>query len=334
MRHIAGRHKVGIALSLTLLLGAAGVTHAQDATSELQTLQQDDAQWAMPAKNFSGTRYSSLDQINVENVKNLDTAWTFSTGVLRGHEGQPLVVGETMYLVTPFPNIVYAIDLNTSAMRWKFEPEPDERAIASACCDVVNLGVSYADDKLFFNTLDGQVYALNAKSGEVIWQAKNADPRKGATMTNVPLVVNDKVIVGVSGGEYGVRGYITAYDSNTGEQAWRWYNTGPDKEVGITERFKPFYASHKGDDLGVSTWPKDQWKLGGSTVWAWFTYDPELNLIYFGTGNPGTWNPSLRRGNAAKLDDAGQVGEQMVSKHHGARRRQRRTSLGLPADPA
>jgi len=268
MRHIAGSREIGVALISALLLGAVGVIHAQDATSELQQLQQDDAQWALPTKNFAGTRYSSLDQGSTENVANLEAAWTFSTGVLRGHEGQPLVIGETMYLVTPFPNIVYAIDLNTREMRWKYEPEPDMRAIESACCDVVNLGASYADSKLSVNTLDGQVYALNAKSGEVIWQAGNADPRRGATMTGVPLVVNDKVTVGVSGGEYGVRGNITAYDSQTGEQVWRWYNTGSDKEVGITERFKPFCASHKGTDLGVSTWPKDQWKLSGATVWS------------------------------------------------------------------
>jgi PQQ-dependent dehydrogenase (methanol/ethanol family) len=291
-------------MAIALLFGLFGAGQAQDALSELLELQRDDAQWALPAKNFEGTRYSSLEQITTDNVADLEVAWTFSTGVLRGHEGQPLVIGDTMYLVTPFPNIVYAIDLNNPGrMKWKFEPENDERAIGSACCDVVNRGVFYAAGKIFFNTLDGHVHALDAETGELVWRVKNADAHKGETITNFPLVVKDKVIVGVSGGEFGVRGFITAYDIDTGERVWRFYNTGPDEEVGIGERFQAVYESHRGKDLGVETWPGDQWKLGGSTNWGWFTYDPELNLVYYGTSNPGTWNPSLRRVPPDELTD-------------------------------
>lgn len=271
---------------------------------ELLRLQEDPGQWTQPGKNFSSTRYSPLDQINSENVDQLKVEWTFSTGVLHGHEGGPLVIDGVMYLVTPFPNILYAIDLSEPGkLKWQFEPPTDPRAVGSACCDIVNLGVSYADGKLFYNSLDGVVYAIDAEDGSVIWQAKNADPYRGETMTNVPLVAKDKVVVGVSGGEFGVRGYITAYDLHSGERVWRWHNTGPDEEVGILDRFDPFYAYLQGEDLGVSTWPGDQWKLGGATVWAWFSYDPELNLIYSGTSNPGTWNPSLRRENPDRLSD-------------------------------
>jgi PQQ-dependent dehydrogenase (methanol/ethanol family) len=304
MKYPGPRCKAVVAALLALLLGMVSSSYAQDATAELQTLQQDDTQWALPGKNFAGTRYSSLDQISTDNVTNLRVAWTFSTGVLRGHQGQPLVIGDTMYLVTPYPNIVYAIDLNNpNEIKWKFEPQNDARALGSACCDVINRGVFYAEDKIFFNTLDGHTHALDAETGELVWRVQNADPHKGETITNHPLVANDKVIVGVAGGEYGVRGFITAYDINTGERVWRWYNTGPDEEVGITARFQPFYENHKGEDLGVTTWPGDQWKLGGSTNWAWFTYDSELNLVYYGTGNPGTWNPSLRRVPPEELTD-------------------------------
>lgn len=283
---------------------AAAEDSDRDSTKALLKMEDDPAQWVLPGKNFAATRFSSLDAINSKNVDKLGVAWTFSTGAQRGHEGSPLVIGNMMYLVTPFPNDVFAIDLNNPhEIAWKFSPNPDPASIGVACCDSVNRGVFYADGKIVFNTLDGWVYALDAKTGEKLWEAENAYPSKGQTMTNHPIVIRDKVIVGISGGEFGVRGHITAYDLNTGERAWRFYNTGPDDEVGIGERFEPFYDYMKGADLGVTTWPKDQWKLGGATVWGWFTYDPELDLVYYGTSNPGTWNSSMRRANKDRLED-------------------------------
>jgi PQQ-dependent dehydrogenase (methanol/ethanol family) len=286
-----------------LLLGGAAL--AQEASNELMDLMADDSQWVTPAKDYASTRFSTLDQITPENVDQLEVAWSMSTGVLRGHEGQPLVIGEMMYFTTAFPNIVYAIDLNSpNEIAWKFTPDNNPAAIGVACCDVVNRGVAYGDGKIIVNSLDGHVHALDAKTGELLWRVKNADVSKGATMTNAPLVVKDKVIVGMSGGEFGVRGYITAYNLDDGSQAWRWYNTGPDEEVGITDDFfSPYYDWLKGEDLGVKTWPKDQWKIGGSSVWGWFSYDPELNLVYYGTSNPGTWNASIRRNGQETLDD-------------------------------
>jgi len=275
-----------------------------DATQQLINVQTDPEQWVLPGKNFANTRYSTLDDINTDTVDGLRVAWSFSTGAQRGFEGSPLVVGDMMYFITPYPNYVYAIDLNDpNVVAWKFEPEADPSSIGVACCDTVNRGVFYADGKIVFNTLGGLVYALDADSGRELWHAQNADPSKGQTMTNHPTVIHNNVIVGVSGGEFGVRGYVTAYDLDTGDRVWRYYNTGPDEDVGITDRFKPFYDYLKGENLGVTTWPGDQWKLGGATVWGWFSYDPDLNLLYYGTSNPGTWNSSLRRKNPDHIED-------------------------------
>ena len=133
-------------------------------------------------------------------------------------------------------------------------------------------------------------------SGKQVWRTQLGDIQKGETITMAPLVVTGKVLVGNSGGEMGVRGWIAALDEGTGKLAWKAYNTGPDKDVLIGSRFKPFYATDRGKDLGVKTWPPDAWKIGGGTVWGWLSYDPELNLIYYGTCNPGPWNPEQRPG--------------------------------------
>src|SRR5688572_25902585 len=168
-----------------------------------------DKEWAMPNKNASATRYSGLSEITADNVKDLKMAWTFSTGVLRGHEGEPLVVGNTMYLATPFPNIVYALDLTKEGapIKWKYVPKQDEAVIPIACCDTVNRGVTYSDGKIFFNQLDTTTVALDAATGKLLWSAKQGDYKQGQTLTNAPLVIKDKVISGISGGEFGVRGF-------------------------------------------------------------------------------------------------------------------------------
>jgi lanthanide-dependent methanol dehydrogenase len=291
----------GLLLCAALGLGAAGVAFAQAEPRAPNGARQsdltEDGQWTMAAKNYANTRYSGLDQIKTDNVKDLKVAWTFSTGVNRGQEAAPLVIGDTMYLVTPYPNIVYALDLaHEGAIKWKFEPEPSAAAQGVACCDVVNRGATYANGKIFFNTLDNQTFALDAATGAQLWKAKLGDINNGETITMSPLVVRGKVLVGNSGGEFGVRGWLTALDAETGRQVWRAYSTGPDADVLIGPEFKPFYPQDRGKDLGVSTWPSDQWKVGGGTVWGWISYDPELNLIFYGTGNPGVWNPEQRPG--------------------------------------
>jgi PQQ-dependent dehydrogenase (methanol/ethanol family) len=257
----------------------------------------DDREWPMPSKDFANTRYSRLSEINTGNVATLKVAWTFSTGVDRGQEAAPIVVSNTMYVVTPYPNIVFALDLaNSGATKWKYEPKPVAAAQGVACCDVVNRGCTYADGKIFFNTLDGFTIALGADDGHEIWKTKLADINKGETITMAPFVVKGKVLVGNSGGEYGVRGWLAAVDANDGKVAWRAYSTGPDSDVLIGSNFKPFYPQDRGKDLGVSSWPPDHWQIGGGTVWGWISYDPELNLIYYGTANPGSWNPNVRPG--------------------------------------
>jgi PQQ-dependent dehydrogenase (methanol/ethanol family) len=261
-------------------------------------LQKDDGQWIMPAKNYSSTRFSGLDEINTGNVGQLGVSWTFSTGMVTGHESAPLVVGNTMFIVTPFPNILYAFDLSKpgSPIKWQYDPKPLGAAKGVACCDLVNRGAAYANGSIFFNTLDGRTIAVNAETGQPRWITQLGDINKGETITMAPLVVKGKVLVGNSGGEFGVRGWLTALDADSGKIAWRAYSTGPDKDVLIGPNFKPHYDSDRGKDLGITTWPGEAWRTGGGTVWGWISYDPELNLIYYGTANPGPWNPEQRPG--------------------------------------
>lgn len=254
--------------------------------------------WTRPAKDYASTRFSDLNQITTESVRQLGVRGTFSTGVLKGHEAAPLVVGNTMYIVTPFPNILYALDLTQpgNPMKWKYEPKPLGASQGVACCDVVNRGAAYANGVVFFNTLDNRTVAVDGLTGLEKWTATLGDINTGQTITMAPLVVKDKVLVGNSGGEFGVRGWITALDAATGKIAWRAYSTGPDKDVLIGPRFKPSYAQDRGADLGIHTWPGEGWKQGGGTVWGWISYDPALNLIYYGTSNPGPWNAEQRPG--------------------------------------
>jgi PQQ-dependent dehydrogenase (methanol/ethanol family) len=256
------------------------------------------AEWHLPGGDYANLRYSPLNQITTSNAKDIRVVTTFSTGIARGHEGQPLVVNNTMYVVTPFPNNLIAVDLTKpgGAIKWIFQPHPDRRAVGIACCDVVNRGASYADGLIVYSLLDANVVAIDAETGMERWRTRVGDINIGETFTAAPLIVKDKVIVGNSGAELGVRGYVAALDLQSGREVWRGWNTGPDRDVLIGPNFKPFYAKDRGNDLGVSTWPSEQWKLGGSTVWGYFSYDPETNLIFYGTGNPGVWNADLRPG--------------------------------------
>jgi PQQ-dependent dehydrogenase (methanol/ethanol family) len=257
-----------------------------------------DGQWTMPAGDYANTRYSPLDKINATNVQNLKIAATISTGIPQGHEGQPLVVGSTLYIVTPYPDNLIAIDLTKPGFpaKWVFHPYPKVQSEGIACCDVVNRGATFADGKIIYNTLDGRTVAVDANTGKSAWDTQVGDIKKGETITMAPIVVKNVVLVGDSGGELGVRGKLTALDLKSGKVLWRAYNSGSDEDVRIGPDFKPFYASERGKDLGISTWTPGQWKMGGGTIWGWISYDPELNLIYYGTGNPGVWDPDMRPG--------------------------------------
>jgi PQQ-dependent dehydrogenase (methanol/ethanol family) len=293
-------HRLGIiatALYASIAI-ASPFARAQDSGS-LESLTQDPSQWATPLGDYQSKRHSMLNQINASNAAKLQVAWEMSTGTLRGQEGQPLVVGNVMYFESSYPNYVYALDLeNVGKIIWKFAPEQDKFAPSVACCDVVNRGVAYADGKIVAAALDTKVYALDAKSGKVIWSVRNGDPKLGQTMTSAPLVVKDKVIVGISGGEYGVRGYLTAYDLSTGKQVWRAYSVGPDADISFDPAKTIDGATQRpvGANSSLKTWEQQEWKLGGGTTWGWYSYDPQLNLIYYGSGNPGSWNPDQRPG--------------------------------------
>jgi PQQ-dependent dehydrogenase (methanol/ethanol family) len=270
------------------------------ANSDLAAQIKNPNQWAMQAGDFYNQRYSELKQINKSNVGKLQPVWTFSTGVLRGHEGGPLVIGETLYVHSPFPNKVFAIDLNTQKILWKYEPKQDPAVIPVMCCDTVNRGLAFAEGKIFLQQADTNLVALDAKTGKELWKVKNGDPKVGATNTNAPHIFKDKVITGISGGEFGVRGYLAAYNINDGKLVWKGYSMGPDSEMLMDPEKTMTWTDGKmapvGKDSSLKTWQGDQWKIGGGTTWGWFSYDPTLNLVYYGSGNPSTWNPVQRPG--------------------------------------
>jgi lanthanide-dependent methanol dehydrogenase len=272
-------------------------TSATLANEELLKLENDPNQWIMQTGNYANWRYSPLALINKDNVKNLEPAWTFSTGVLRGHEGSPLVVGDVMYLQTPFPNDVFALDLNHDGrILWKYSPHQDPSVIPIMCCDTVNRGLTYADGKIIIEQADTTVVALEAKTGQEIWTVKNGDPKKGETMTAAPLVVKDKVIVGISGGEFGILGRATAYALKDGKRLWTAYSQGPDDMILLNPEKTTSMGKPVGKDSSIKTWQGDQWKIGGGPTWGYMSYDPQLDLFYYGSGNPGTWNPVQRPG--------------------------------------
>jgi alcohol dehydrogenase (cytochrome c) len=267
------------------------------ANDELQKLIQDPNQWVIQTGDYANTRFSKLDQINASNVSKMQVAWTFSTGVLRGHEGSPLVIGDVMYVHTPFPNVVYALDLNSDGkILWKYEPKQDPNVIPVMCCDTVYRGLAYADGKVFLHQADTTLVALDAKTGKAVWTVVNGDPKKGETNTATVLPVKDKIIVGISGGEFGVRCHVTAYDMKTGKQVWRAYSMGPDSEMLIDPEKTTEHGKPVGKDSSLKTWQGDQWKTGGGCTWGWFSYDPQQNAFYYGSGNPSTWNPKQRPG--------------------------------------
>ena len=285
-----------LAAGVALALAAPGVLADADLDKQLA----NPSNWAMQAGDMYNQRYSKLNQINKGNVGKMQVAWLFSTGVLRGHEGSPLVVDGTMYIHTPFPNKVFAVDLDTQKIKWRYEPKQDPAVIPQMCCDTVYRGLAYAENKIFLQQADSTLVALDANSGKVIWSVKNGDPKVGAVNTNAPHVFKDKVLTGISGGEWGVRGFVAAYDINTGKQVWKAYSTGPDAEMLVdpnkTMSWSDGQLKPVGTDSSLKTWKGDQWKTGGGTTWGWYSYDKSTNTVYYGTGNPSTWNPAQRPG--------------------------------------
>ena len=290
-------------LSTSLVAMMAGCGIAGTALANDDVLAMQDANVVQPSITYNGWNYSPFDQINTENVGDLQFAWSLQIGVLDQFEASPLVVGDMMYIVTPVnqsegtgqtPNTVIALDLNTEGtIRWEFRPDVDREAALQACCGDQTRGLNYAEGKIFFHTLDGQVFALDAETGEALWRSVGADVTIREHTAGNGIIIGDLYIIGNAGGEYGVRGKVSAFDIADGQTQWVMYNMGPDNEVGIGPRFNTFYADDQQGSL--NTWFGDSWRRGGGTVWGYFTADIAANTFYYSTGNCGPWNPDYRR---------------------------------------
>ena len=253
-------------LVLLALWITASPASAQVTAARLADSAREPQQWLMYSGAYDGSRFSPLDQINRTNVPRLSLQWVFQTGVRGRHETTPLVIDGVMYLTTP-QNHAYAVDVRTGRPIWHYERNlPKEMSL---CCGPQNRGLAALGDRLFMGTLDAHIVSLDAKTGRVRWDVPAADADKGYSFTGAPLVVKDKVIVGVAGGEFGVRGFIEAYDTASGKRAWR------------------FYTIPGSGERGNETWKGDSWTRGGAPTWVTGSYDPTLNLLYWGTGNPG-----------------------------------------------
>jgi lanthanide-dependent methanol dehydrogenase len=321
-----------IKLALGLVAGAAlAMPMVATAAADQEAAMKDANNWAHPRGQHNNQGYSSLAQINKGNIKRVKMAWTFATGVNRGHEGTPVIVGNMMYVHTAFPNNVYALDLNDNQkIVWSYFPKQDPSVQAVLCCDNVSRGLGFGDGKIYLQQNDGNLVALDAKTGAKQWSVLVNDPKVGATNTNAPHVIKDKILTGCSGAEFGVRCFMAAYNAKDGSLAWKAYSTGPDAEVLIGADFNsanPQYnalSTYKDinggnkqggsfealklsemkigeKELGTRTWlkpqaVKDGWQHGGGSTWGWWPYDARTNLVYYGTGNPSVWNPDVRPG--------------------------------------
>ena len=273
-----------------LIKGSPG--HLTEVTSAINdqalvNAENDSKNWLSYGLNYSENRFSQLEEISEENVDKLGLVWSYDLNSIRGVEATPVVVDGIMYVTAPW-SIVHAIDTRTGKQIWTYDPKVPREIGIKACCDVVNRGVALYKGKVFFASLDGRLIALDAATGSKVWEQVTLDTTKNYTITGAPRVFKGKVIIGNGGAEYGVRGYITAYDSESGEQAWRWYSVpgNPDDAYEQPEL-----------EMAAKTWDPsgNYWELGGGgTMWDAMAYDPELNLMYVGVGNGSPWNRKLR----------------------------------------
>ncbi len=242
---------------------------------------KDSADWLSYGRNYSEDRYSPLVQINKDNITQLGLAWDIDLGFKRGFEATPLVVDGIMYVSGAWSK-VYAIDARNGKLIWTYDPKVPGRFGMKACCDVVNRGVALYKGKIYVGTIDGRLVAIDATEGKPVWEVWTVDSTKNYTITGAPRIIKGKVIIGNGGAEFGVRGYITAYDAETGKQAWRFYTVPGDPS-------KPFES--KAMEMAAKTWTGEWWNYGGGgTCWDAMAFDPQLNLMYVGTGNGSPWN--------------------------------------------
>lgn len=240
--------------------------------------------WGMYGGDAANTRYSTLSLINTSNVNRLKVAWALQLGSLRSQESTPILVGDTLYVTSSHgPKNVFAVDARTGVVRWRYSPEVPPGIDQYACCDVVNRGVAYANGKIFVGRLDGHLVAVDAKTGKELWKSQVIDHTAGSVITSPPTVVKNLVITGFGGGEYGVRGSLTAFEQDTGREVWRLYTVpGP-------------------GETGNDTWKGDSWKFGGGVAWHIGSYDPALNLLYYGTSNPSPWGAAIRGNDSSNV---------------------------------
>jgi PQQ-dependent dehydrogenase (methanol/ethanol family) len=265
----------------TLLSVLVATSLAAAATGAMAQASND---WAHYGGDQANTRYSSLDQINTGNVKNLRVAWMHSLGSLESQESSPVIVGDTMYVTTSTgPKYVFALDAKTGKQKWRYEPELPNDYFATVCCGLDNRGVAYANGKVFVGRLDAKLVALDANTGKQLWIATVQDYKKGHAITSPPVVYKNLVVTGIAGGEYGIRGFVQAFDQESGKSVWKTYTIpGP-------------------GEPGNDTWKGDSWKTGAGSTWYVGSYDPKLNLVYWGTSNAGPWGGHTRGNDSSKV---------------------------------
>jgi len=268
--------KTCAALLVTSALVLAGLVSPASA--------QTGAVWGVYGGDSANTRYSTLTQVNASNVGRLKVAWALQLGSLRSQESTPIVVGDLLYVTSSHgPKNVFAVDARSGEVRWRYSPEVPAGIEQYACCDVNNRGVAHANGKIFVGRLDGYLVALDAKTGKELWKSQVIDYTSGSVITSPPTVVKNLVITGFGGGEYGVRGSITAFDQDTGREVWKLYTVPAPGEP------------------GNDTWKGDSWKFGGGVAWHIGSYDPALNLLYYGTSNPAPWGASIRGNDSSSI---------------------------------
>jgi alcohol dehydrogenase (cytochrome c)/quinohemoprotein ethanol dehydrogenase len=294
MRSTSQRRRV---LLSTVLLGAVtvltfGISHARDANApasvdaaRMKRADSDAANWLSYGRTYSEQRFSPLSKINAGNAKQLGLAWYADLDTDRGQEATPLVIDGVLYTSTAW-SLVKAYDAGTGKLLWSYDPQVPKELGVEGCCDVVSRGIAAWKGRIYVATFDARLIALDARTGKPVWSTRVGE-EKHITITQAPRVVKDRVIIGMSGGEYGIRGYISAFDAETGKRAWRFYTVPGDPS-------KPF--ENKAMEMAAKTWSGEWWKNGGGggVVWDAISYDPELNLIYFGTGNGEAWSRSYR----------------------------------------
>ncbi|HML15973.1 MAG TPA: PQQ-binding-like beta-propeller repeat protein, partial [Bryobacteraceae bacterium] len=273
-----------IPLCFSFCVIAASLAAQEVTFDRLLHPEREPQNWLTYSGSNASQRYSLLDQITPSNVKNLELKWVFQARSFEKFETTPLIVDGVMYM-TEAPDHVYALDARNGRAFWDYEHKPSRDA--RVCCGSVNRGVAILGGTLYMGTIDGRLIALDAKSGRPVWNIEVGDPKLGYAITHAPLIVKDKVLVGVAGGEYGIRGFIAAYDAHTGKEVWK------------------FYTIPGTGEPGNETWPADAWQHGGAPVWMTGSYDADLNLTYWGVGNPGPdWNGDSRAGDNLYSDCA------------------------------